>query len=244
MTYAYRCYSQNRTGTVSARLKRGLSIEGVCPVPIVQDWKLYTMAQKVFHTIFDDREKTIWEAEALLGKSISEVVQSDLLQDKTSVEEQLRQEQGRYDVLLEMRMNNEIPKEVFYRKQMEVERKIAELEQQLLQFQDVKAATEEDVSTKRKDLKKLLEQGLVLENGEFTEADIDKYVYGIRVYEDHFEWMLNLKTDAGGELDSMGSPVYFTTITVTPDDERAWFKAHTQWSKSNKYAELEVRIYI
>ena len=130
-------------------------------MPIVQDWKLYTMAQKVFHTIFDDREKTIWEAEALLGKSISEVVQSDLLQDKTSVEEQLRQEQGRYDVLLEMRMNNEIPKEVFYRKQMEVERKIAELEQQLLQFQDVKAATEEDVSTKRKDLKKLLEQGLV-----------------------------------------------------------------------------------
>jgi len=32
-----------------------------------------------------------------LGKSISEVVQSDLLQDKTSVEEQLRQEQGRSD---------------------------------------------------------------------------------------------------------------------------------------------------
>ena len=114
----------------------------------------------------------------------------------------------------------------------------------MLQFQDVKAATEEDVSTKRKDLKKLLEQGLVLENGEFTEADIDKYVYGIRVYEEHFEWMLNLKTDAGGELDSMGSPVYFTTITVTPDDERVWFKAHPQWSKSNKYAELEVRIYI
>ena len=23
-----------------------------------------------------------------------------------------------------------------------------------------------------------------------------------------------------------------------------WFKAHPQWSKSNKYAELEARIYI
>ena len=46
-----------------------MSIEGVCPVPIVQDWKLYTMAQKVFHTIFDDREKTIWEAEAQWSKS-------------------------------------------------------------------------------------------------------------------------------------------------------------------------------
>ncbi len=244
MTYAYRCYSQNRTGTVSARLKRGMSVEGVCPVPIVQDWKLYTMAQKVFHTIFDDREKTIWEAEGLLGKSISEVVQTDLLQDKTLVEVQLRQEQRRYDTLLDMRMNNEIPKEVFYRKQIEVERKIAELEQQLLQFQDVKAATDKDVSTKLKNLKNLMEQGFVLENGEFTETDIDKHVYGIRVFEDHFEWMLNLKTDAGGELDSIGSPIYFKTIIVTPDDERAWFKAHPQWSKSNKYTKLEVRIYI
>ena len=244
MTYAYRCYSQNRTGTVSARLKRGMSVEGVCPVPIVQDWKLYTMAQKVFHTIFDDREKTIREAEGLLGKSISEVVQTDLLQDKTLVEVQLRQEQRRYDTLLDMRMNNEIPKEVFYRKQIEVERKIAELEQQLLQFQDVKAATDKDVSTKLKNLKNLMEQGFVLENGEFTETDIDKHVYGIRVFEDHFEWMLNLKTDAGGELDSIGSPIYFKTIIVTPDDERAWFKAHPQWSKSNKYTELKIKVYI
>ena len=28
-------------------------------------------------------------------------------------------------------------------------------------------------------------------------------------------------------------------IMFTPDDERAWFKKHLQWSKSNRYAELE-----
>ncbi len=38
---------------------------------------------------------------------------------------------------------------------------------------------------------------------------IDKYVYGIRVYEDHFEWLMNLNPDARGELDDAGSPVYF-----------------------------------
>lgn len=103
---------------------------------------------------------------------------------------------------------------------------------------------DDDVADKLKNLKRLLEQGLVLENGEFTEADIDKHVYGVRVYEDHFEWILNLKIGAGGELDTIGSPVFFKTITVTPDEERAWFKAHPQWSKSNKYENLEVRIYI
>ncbi len=82
------------------------------------------------------------------------------------------------------------------------------------------------------------------EDGEFTESDIDKYVFGVRVYEDHFEWLLNLNSDARGELDDAGSPVYFKKLTVTPDDEREWFKAHPQWSKSNRYAELEARIYI
>ena len=33
-------------------------------------------------------------------------------------------------------------------------------------------------------------------------------------------------------------------IMFTPDDERAWFKMHPQWSKSNRYAELEAWIFI
>ncbi len=39
------------------------------------------------------------------------------------------------------------------------------------------------------------------EDGEFTENDIDKYVTDVKVYEDHFEWLLNLDTDTRGELD-------------------------------------------
>ena len=93
-------------------------------------------------------------------------------------------------------------------------------------------------------LQRLLGQPPVPEDGEFSEEDIDKYVFGVRVYEDRFEWLLNLSPEARGELDDAGSPVYFTKLTVTPDDERAWFKMHPQWSKSNKYAELEAWIFI
>ena len=82
------------------------------------------------------------------------------------------------------------------------------------------------------------------EDGEFSEEEMDRYVSGVRVYEDRFEWLLNLSPDAGGGLDDAGSPVYFKKITVTPDDERAWFRKHPQWSKSNRYAELEAWIFI
>lgn len=243
-TYTYKCYDQTRTGTVSARLKNGLSIEGICPVPLVQDWKMNTMGQKVLHAIFDDPEATLREAAAVLGRGLAGVEQAEVLRDKSIVEEQLKKEQGRYETLLDMRMNNEIPKEVFSRKQQEVEQRIKELEQQMLQYRDVKPATEADVNGKLEALRRLMEQFSMPEDGEFTESDIDKYVTGVRVYEDHFEWLLNLDTDTRGELDDAGSPVYFKKITVTPDDEREWFKAHSEWSKSNKYVELEARIYI
>ena len=243
-TYTYKCYGQTRTGTVAARLKNGLSIEGVCPVPLVQDWKMNTMAQKVLHAIFDDPERTLKDAAAVLGGGLAGVEQAEVLRDKSIVEGQLKKEQGRYETLLDMRMNNEIPKEVCSRKQQEVEQRIKELEQQMAQYRDVKPATEADVNGKLEALKRLMEQFSMPEDGEFTESDIDKYVFGVRVYEDHFEWLLNLNPDARGELDDAGSPVYFKKLTVTPDDERAWFKAHPQWSKSNRYAELEARIYI
>jgi len=244
ITYTYKCYDQTRTGTIAARLKNGLSIENVCRSPLVQDWKMYTMAQKVLHAVFDDPEGTLLDAAAVLGCGIAGVEQSEVLRDKEIIEEQLKKERGRYETLLDMRMNNEIPKEVFSRKQQEVGEKIAELEQRMAQYGDVEPATEADVSGKLENLQRLMGQFAMPEDGEFSEEEMDKYVSGVRVYEDRFEWLLNLSPDAGGGLDDAGSPVYFKKITVTPDDERAWIKKHPQWSKSNRYAELEAWIFI
>ena len=243
-TYTYKCYDQTRTGTVPARLKNGLSIEGVCRAPLVQDWKIHTMAQKVLHAVFDDPEGTLKNAAAVLGLGAAGVGQTEVLRDKSIIEEKLKKEQGRYETLLDMRMNNEIPKEVFSRKQQEVGERIAELEQRMAQYGDVEPATEADVSGKLENLQRLMGQSAMPEDGEFSEEEMDKYVSGVRVYEDRFEWLLNLSPDAGGGLDDAGSPVYFKKITVTPDDERAWFRKHPQWSKSNRYAELEVWIFI
>ena len=244
ITYTYKCYDQTRTGTIAARLKNGLSIENVCRSPLVQDWKMYTMAQKVLHAVFDDPEGTLLNAAAVLGCGIAGVEQSEVLRDKEVIEEQLKKERGRYETLLDMRMNNEIPKEVFSRKQQEVGERIAELEQRMAQYGDVEPATEADVSGKLENLQRLMGQFSMPEDGEFSEEQMDKYVSGVRVYEDRFEWLLNLSPDAGGGLDDAGSPVYFKKITVTPDDERAWFRKHPQWSKSNRYAELEAWIFI
>ena len=93
-TYTYKCYDQTRTGTIAARLKNGLSIEGVCRAPLVQDWKMYTMAQKVLHAVFDDPEGTLRNAAAVLGLGAAGVEQSEVLRDKEIIEEQLKKSRG------------------------------------------------------------------------------------------------------------------------------------------------------
>ena len=85
----YKCYDQTRTGTVPARLKNGLSIEDVCRVPLVQDWKIHTMAQKVLHAVFDDPEGTLKNAAAVLGLGAAGVGQTEVLRDKSIIEEKL-----------------------------------------------------------------------------------------------------------------------------------------------------------
>ena len=59
----------------------------------------------------------------------------------------------------------------------------------------MKPATDEDMGGKLEDLRRLMGQFTMPEGGEFTESEIDKYVSGVRVYEDHFEWQLNLSPD-------------------------------------------------
>lgn len=79
---------------MAARLKNGLSIEGVCTVPLVQDWKMNTMAQKVRHAVFDDPEATLKEAASVLGGGVAGMEQTEALRDKSIVEEQLKKRRG------------------------------------------------------------------------------------------------------------------------------------------------------
>ena len=53
-----------------------------------------------------------------------------------------------------------------------VEKKIAELEQQMMQYGDVKPATEADVSGKLENLRRLMEQPPLPEDGEIGRAHV------------------------------------------------------------------------
>ena len=189
--------------------------------------------------VCDDDQAIREELIQLIQKQVSDV---DIVRYQSG--EEMISAKGNFDIyFLDIEMGSVSGMDLA-RRIREQEEGVRQLEQRMAQYGDVEPATEADVSGKLENLQRLMGQSAMPEDGEFSEEEMDKYVSGVRVYEDRFEWLLNLSPDAGGGLDDAGSPVYFKKITVTPDDERAWFRKHPQWSKSNRYAELEVWIFI
>ena len=189
--------------------------------------------------VCDDDQAIREELIQLIQKQVSDV---DIVRYQSG--EEMISAKGNFDIyFLDIEMGSVSGMDLA-RRIREQEEGVRQLEQRMAQYGDVEPATEADVSGKLENLQKLMGQFTMPEDGKFSEEEMDKYVSGVRVYEDRFEWLLNLSPDAGGGLDDAGSPVYFKKITVTPDDERAWFRKHPQWSKSNRYAELEVWIFI
>ena len=189
--------------------------------------------------VCDDDQAIREELIQLIQKQVSDV---DIVRYQSG--EEMISAKGNFDIyFLDIEMGSVSGMDLA-RRIREQEEGVRQLEQRMAQYGDVEPATEADVSGKLENLQRLMGQFTMPEDGEFSEEEMDKYVSGVRVYEDRFEWLLNLSPDAGGGLDDAGSPVYFKKITVTPDDERAWFRKHPQWSKSNRYAELEAWIFI
>ena len=189
--------------------------------------------------VCDDDQAIREELIQLIQKQVSDV---DIVRYQSG--EEMISAKGNFDIyFLDIEMGSVSGMDLA-RRIREQEEGVRQLEQRMAQYGDVEPATEADVSGKLENLQRLMGQSAMPEDGEFSEEEMDRYVSGVRVYEDRFEWLLNLSPDAGGGLDDAGSPVYFKKITVTPDDERAWFRKHPQWSKSNRYAELEAWIFI
>lgn len=70
--YGYQCYHSIRTGTIQTRQNKGLSLDGVCEVPMVAGWKLQMMANHLFREYLKDTAKAIVLAEEMLAKHIDD----------------------------------------------------------------------------------------------------------------------------------------------------------------------------
>lgn len=197
--YGYQCYSSITTGTVSMRLKKGLSTEGVCKSPMIPEWKLQMMAKYIFSEYINNTAEILSLAESMLEKHIDD---KEEILDNTDIIEQKTKEQtklyARLDNLIEMRADGEITKDMFAKKKAEIENQIAQLQTEINNLQPNQQYETEDVShdDKIKVLKYYLEQAVTPnDTDDLSEEIIKAFITKIVVHENSYDWYLRFTPD-------------------------------------------------
>lgn len=193
--YAYQCYNQIRTGTVNTRTRKGLSIEGICGVPMVPGWKLGAMADIIFQKFWHDRDGIIKIANEMLDKHYKDDKEVDFSEEVQSIKKKLETLEKKFDNLVEMRMSGEIDKAKFNEKKESIETEKERLTKRLASYQIEEEVSDEEYENKLTVLKYGLEQDFNFSTHNIPEEVIDAFVEEIIVHEDCFIWKLKLFDD-------------------------------------------------
>lgn len=111
--YCYQCYSSIRTGTVATRLKKGLSIDGICTVPMIPQWKLELMAKVIFEKFWSDKQSVISIANQLIEENITEELEDHDFEERHDLTAQLDSINRKLDNLLDCRLAEEISSDIY-----------------------------------------------------------------------------------------------------------------------------------
>lgn len=190
--YSYQCYGQVRTGTIKTRIKKGLSIEGICDVPMIQQWKLELMAKMIFDSLFKDKEKILNLADELLEYGISEERKTDYSAEILRCQNLLKKQRSKLDVLLELRLNQEIEPSEYKEKQESIRTEINKLESRIAALNNTSEAKGTDPKDKIVALQKLLKEKIAFKDGVIPDAIIEALVEEIVMDKNHFIWKLKI----------------------------------------------------
>ena len=203
--YGYQCYSAVRSGSIKTRENKGLSTEGCCEVPMIAGWKLQMMAKYVFQHFLKNTVEVITLAAEMLNKHLDDMEQ-DHTEEIREFESKIQKLNNRLDNLIEMRADGEITREVFKQKKEDVEKQIANLQNQIDDLMPEKTIIDDEQTHEQKImlLKYYLENSINVKKNENIPDDIIKaFVVKVVAHKDSFDWYLRFLPDENPHIVSI-----------------------------------------
>ena len=108
-------------------IKKGLSTDGICVVPMVPGWKMRMMADWIFRSFWNSRSQVLDKATEMLEKHIDDEVNQDFTEEIEAINKEIQKQNDRLKNLVEMRMDGEISKDIFSEKKQDIEERITRL---------------------------------------------------------------------------------------------------------------------
>lgn len=192
-TYSFQCHDQIHTGTIKTRLKKGLSIDGICDNKSFPEWKLEVQADFIFRKLLLNKQEIYETAIEMLESSIA--VDTHLQDKKKKIEDSIKnidKLKARNDILLDMCTDGDISRETFKKKVELNNQNIHELEEKikLIRKQIEENDAQEDLNKRIVLLSEFIKMKAFSKKEKIPETIIEKYVEKIIFYKDDFEWYL------------------------------------------------------
>ena len=191
VSFAYQCYSSIRTGTIGTRLNKGLSIEGICDVPMIQEWKLYAAAKLVFDSFWKDRQRVIEIANKYLEEGLADGDPNDHFDELKGLEAKKKQLLKKIDNLVDLRLAEEVDLVYYKEKKTKLDESLNSVIEKIDELKRSFVASEDDADSKLRVLKYALEKNFQFESDNIPDEILDAFIDKVIVYKDRFEFYLN-----------------------------------------------------
>ena len=237
-TWCYQCYKQIQTGTIQTRLNKGLSIEGICDSKMIPEWKLNMMSQRIFDTIWKDKDVILEITNNYLDNAIKKINDEDDPNELDLLRKRKDNINGKLNRLLDSYLNEIISKDDFVEKRKELEKEIKDVNELITELEK-KPVAKNTLIDKLNSLKKNIEVNLNFDKDRISDELIDALVKKIIVFNNRFEWKLNIYDKMEEEEDST---ILIAKFVFTKDDIQRYTKENNILVK--KYEEFYVDLYI
>lgn len=184
--YCYQCYSAIRHGTYGARKARGLSVDGICDIPMIQQWKLDLIVRTIMKMLCEDKKNVLNIANKILEDCLNDHDDSEERLQIQDLQNKIKRLSKKKENLLDLRLSDAISKEEFIDKRADVENEISELERQKSELMTKISSSPEEIDNKLQVLQCLMDQKVELDEYTIPEAIIDALIDEVIVYKDKF----------------------------------------------------------
>ena len=199
---SFQCNKQIHTGTPRTRLKKGLSIEGICDNNSFSEWKLDVQKDYIFKDMIKDKKAICAKALEMLGELEEKTKPEPITVTRLDRnEKELEKLNKKMSALVDLYMEGDISRDIYHDKKDILEDQIKKLEKQNIELKKLVADLDvEDINTiKRSKIEELLKTRAVNSNVKVPDSIVDVYVEKIVYYQGEFTWYMNFNAASEGK---------------------------------------------
>ena len=245
-SYCFQCRRQKLFGSKQTRLKKGLDISDSCDTSLVQEWKLNAMANLIFNTIWNDKEKIIDIVNEIIDENLNNEnfkieLDNEIEENKIKIEN-LKQKQKK---LLDTYLSDVIDKNTYINRNEEFELTINKYFKINEELKNKKFSPTNELDDKINKLKKDIEENLNNTENLVSDELIDLFVQKIKIKPNHYEWKLNYLDDIfDNNINNEKNDFFLTRILFTQDVANRYLIHSKQFKFFRVKEPIKIDIYL